>query len=482
MMRRLLTSVASIALLISTTPAPLQAQPMVPPPGPPAAAPAEAYSAEQLDAILAPIALYPDQLLTQVLMASAYPEQVTEAANWAQAQGNQALRGDALAQALAPLPWDPSVKSLVPFPQVLGMMNANPGWVQQLGFAVAVQQDQVLDSIQRLRRQAELAGKLRSTPQQIVRTEQQYIYIEPAQPDVVYVPVYDPRVVYGTWLYPAYPPIYLPPPPGLYIGAALVGGLFFGAGIAIVGGYWGWATPRWHDHYVYVDRGRWEGFYHGRPPPVWGGDRWRPPPPPRYGGGFRPPPFGGGGHLPGGYPGGHPPSGGGGHPPGGYPGGHPPSGGGGHPPSGGGGHPPGGYPGGHPPSGGGGHPLSGGGGHPPGGYPGGHPPSGGGGHPLSGGGGHPPGGYPGGHPPSGGGGHPPSGGGGHPPSGGGGHPPSGGGGHPPSGGGGHPPSGGGGHPPSGGGGHPPSGGGGHPPAGGGGHAPSPSQHKDHDQH
>ena len=145
MMRRLLTSVASIALLISTTPAPLQAQPMVPPPGPPAAAPAEAYSAEQLDAILAPIALYPDQLLTQVLMASAYPEQVTEAANWAQAQGNQALRGDALAQALAPLPWDPSVKSLVPFPQVLGMMNANPGWVQQLGFAVAVQQDQVLE-------------------------------------------------------------------------------------------------------------------------------------------------------------------------------------------------------------------------------------------------------------------------------------------------------------------------------------------------
>jgi len=213
------------------------------------------FSPEQLDAMLAPIALYPDDLLVQTLMAATYPLQIVDAARWLESDGNKALKGDALAQALAPLPWDPSVKSLVPFPQVLEQLNQHLDWTQQVGYAMATQQEDVLDSVQRLRRQAQQAGHLETTAQQVVSTQATVddqgqptpdpaIVIQPADPQVVYVPAYNPAVVYGAWPYPAYPPVYYPPP-AYYPGAALASGIVFAAGVAVVGSLWGWAGAGW---------------------------------------------------------------------------------------------------------------------------------------------------------------------------------------------------------------------------------------------
>ncbi len=274
-------------MLIGTGPVPLRAQ------TPPAAqtADAQGYNVEQLDALLAPIALYPDPLLTQMLMASTYPLQVVAAERWVEDPANKALTGDALAAALEQQAWDPSVKSLVPFPQVLAMMNSKLDWMQDLGYAMSVQQSAVMDSIQRLRRQAQAAGELKTTPQQVVTTQDQdnVIVIAPAQPDVVYVPTYNPTVVYGAWPYPSYPPVYLPPPPAYYPGGALMAGLAFGVGVGIVGGLWGWATPNWGGGSVNVNVNRYNNINVSRPPINNSG--WRPPPgqPGRPGGGYRPP-------------------------------------------------------------------------------------------------------------------------------------------------------------------------------------------------
>ncbi len=218
------------------------------------------FNAEQLDALLAPIALYPDELLTQILMAATYPLQVVEAARWIEDPAHKSLSGDALMKALDPLAWDPSVKSLVPFPQVLTMMNGNLSWMQQLGYAFADQEAAVMDSVQRLRHQAQANDSLQSTPQQVVRTEAQTIIIEPAQPNVVYVPTYNPTVVYGAWPYPAYPPVTLPPPPGYYAGTALAARLAFGAGVAITAGLWGWARPVWGAGQVNVNVNRYNSI------------------------------------------------------------------------------------------------------------------------------------------------------------------------------------------------------------------------------
>jgi hypothetical protein len=252
----MIAAVACGALVIGTIPAPLRAQP-----APPSQTDqAEGYSAEQLDALLAPIALYPDELLTQVLMASVYPLEIVDAARWAENPANKSLTGDALTRALVPVSWDPAVKSLVPFPQVLTMMNSQLDWTQQLGYAMAVQQTDVMASIQRLRRQAQIAGQLKSSEQQVVRTEGQTIVIAPAQPSVVYVPVYNPSVVYGTWPYPAYPPVYYPPPPGYAVGNALLTGLAFGAGVAITASLWGWARPNWGGGYMNVNVNRYNNI------------------------------------------------------------------------------------------------------------------------------------------------------------------------------------------------------------------------------
>ncbi len=189
-----------------TTPAPAK-----PPPtagtAPPSAAPAGApTSKEQLEQLLAPIALYPDSLLSQVLMAATYPADVAEAAKWVKAHPDN--KGDSAVKAVQDQPWDPSVQSLAAFPQILDMMGAQPDWVQKLGDAFLASSKDVLDAVQRLRQKAQQAGNLKSTEQQKViveqepTTQQTVIKVEPAQPETVYVPAYNPTVVYGTWPYP----------------------------------------------------------------------------------------------------------------------------------------------------------------------------------------------------------------------------------------------------------------------------------------
>jgi hypothetical protein len=210
--------------------------------------------------MLAPIALYPDQLLAQVLMAAAFPVQIVQAQRWLDNPARKSLSAAALEKALLTENWDPSVKSLVPFPQVLSMMSAQLDWTQQLGYAMATQQKDVMDSVQRLRRQAQAAGKLQSTAQQKIVTEGPTVVIQPAEPDTVYVPVYNPSVVYGDWPYPSYPPVYYPPPVGYIPGTALAAGLAFGAGVAIVGGLWGVGYPNWRGGNVNVNVNRWNSI------------------------------------------------------------------------------------------------------------------------------------------------------------------------------------------------------------------------------
>lgn len=171
----------------------------------------------QLEQLLAPIALYPDVLLTQVMVAATYPLEVVQASRWLAQGQNATLQGDALAKALEAQPWDPSVKSMVPFPNVLRQMNDQLEWTQALGDAMLAQKQDVLNAVQVLRARAMAVGKLDSGPQQTVTTTQnivaapmtggakvsppsQVIAIEPTQPTQVYVPAYDPGVVYGSWL------------------------------------------------------------------------------------------------------------------------------------------------------------------------------------------------------------------------------------------------------------------------------------------
>jgi hypothetical protein len=264
MPRRWLAILAAVSML-NTTGTPLRAQPAPPPLQQPTET--EQFDVQQIDALLAPIALYPDQLLTQILIASTFPIQIVEASRWIDDPTHKDLSGDALAKALEPLGWDPSVKSLVPFPQVLSQLNNNLEWTQQLGYAFASQQKDVLDSVQRLRRQAQEAGHLQSTSQQVVRTEAQSgqtaqptIVIAPAQPNVVYVPAYSPAAVYGAWPYPAYPPVVAAPAPGYVVGTALLGGLAFGAGVAITASLWGWSSPNWYRGNVNVNVNRWNNI------------------------------------------------------------------------------------------------------------------------------------------------------------------------------------------------------------------------------
>jgi hypothetical protein len=189
----------------------------------------------QLDQLVAPIALYPDSLLAQVLMASTYPLEVVQADRFAKA--NKKLKGDQLKEALAKQDWDASVKELVSTPTVLAMMSDKLDWTQTLGDAVLAQQADVMDAVQRLRAKAQANDKLETTKQQTVtvrqEANQQVIEIEPASPDTVYVPYYDPAVVYGEWSYPEYPPYYYPPPAGYIVGGAIATGLAWGTAYAI---------------------------------------------------------------------------------------------------------------------------------------------------------------------------------------------------------------------------------------------------------
>ena len=200
------------------------------------AAPAGASSApppfttQELDSLLAPIALYPDGLHSQVLMASTYPLEVVQAARWSKA--NPGLSGDDAVKRAGKESWDVSVMSLVAFPNVLEMMNKELEWTQKLGDAFLGQQKEVLAAVQRLRQLAKNNGNLESNQQQVVRTEAQSIIIEPARPETIYVPAYNPTVVYGAWPYPAYPPYYYPGVAAWYPGSALLTGLAWGVGFA----------------------------------------------------------------------------------------------------------------------------------------------------------------------------------------------------------------------------------------------------------
>jgi hypothetical protein len=151
------------------------------------------------------------------------------------------------------------VQSLVAFPQVLATMASKPDWVKQLGNAFLAQPNDVMDSVQRLRKQAHEAGNLKSGEQQKVMVAQNTIQIQPVNPQVVYVPTYNPAYVYGPWLYPAYPPVYLPPPPGYGIATGLAAGLAFGAGIAVTNALWGGFD--WNNHNVNVNAGQRDGLY-----------------------------------------------------------------------------------------------------------------------------------------------------------------------------------------------------------------------------
>ncbi len=215
-------------------------------------APVEApppLSAAQLDSLTAPIALYPDALIAQILTAATYPLEVVEAAHWLEDPANASLKGDALAAALEHEDWDLSVKSLVPFPDTLGMMERNLSWTEQIGDAFLAQQTDVMDSVQRLRQRAVSAGTLKSSPEQIVWNQDDEIVVEPVNPDVVYVPYYNPSVIYGPWPWPGYAPFYFPPPPGIYVsGPAIV----FGVGFSVIRPLWGWSYWSWHRHGLFI--------------------------------------------------------------------------------------------------------------------------------------------------------------------------------------------------------------------------------------
>jgi len=264
-------SLLSLALLFTTWPQNLWAaqdaqQPVSPqdaqPPTPqqdgqtPAEAPPERYTQqtpEQLQQLVAPIALYPDSLVSQILAASTFPEQAVEADRWVEAHPD--LKGEDLGKAVDQQPWDPSVKALTGFPSVLGNMDKNLSWTSSLGDAYYNQQPDVMAAIQVMRQHAQEAGNLKTTPQQTVATQDSDIVIEPADPDVVYVPAYDPWLVYG---YPvvAWPGWY--PYPGIWFGGPYLS-FGFGFGVGWFGGFgWGWGHWGfdWHHGYAVFDHNR----------------------------------------------------------------------------------------------------------------------------------------------------------------------------------------------------------------------------------
>lgn len=208
--------------------------------------PSSLFTREQLAQMLAPIALYPDALLSQVLMAATYPLEVVEADRWV--LRHRGLKGDGLDSALTGQEWDPSVKSLCHFPSVLAQMDKNLSRTTQLGNAFLAQQAEVMDVIQELRSKARELGRLESTPQQRVVVQDQAILIEPVQPAVVYVPYYDPLVVFGPWWYPAYPPwVWFP---GDYPAA----GIGFSAGFFVGPAVVGWTVWDWPGHALAINR------------------------------------------------------------------------------------------------------------------------------------------------------------------------------------------------------------------------------------
>ena len=225
------------------------------------------FTQPELDQMLAPVALYPDPLLTEVLTAATYPLEIVEAARWSQA--NPDLNGTDAVDAADGQNWDPNVKALLAFPDLLQMMSDKIDWTQNLGDAFLGQQAQVMDTVQGLRQRAEASGNLQSGGELRVDNGDGNIDIEPAAPDLVYLPYYDPTVVYGTWWWSAYPPVCWTPWPGYYF----QGAFGYGTGVAIGIGFFHDGFD-WRRHRIDVfDHGRsWRhgtGFAHGAESHVW---------------------------------------------------------------------------------------------------------------------------------------------------------------------------------------------------------------------
>ncbi len=209
----------------------------------------------ELAQLFAPIALYPDAILAQVLMASTYPLDVVQAARWAKT--NPKVTGKALEDAMQKQPWDPSVKSLTAVPTVLQMMSEKLDWTQKLGDAFLAQQADVMNVVQILRARAQAAGTLQNSTQQTVTTKtvsgSNVIIIEQAQPQVIYVPAYNPTIVYGTWYYAAYPPYYWYPP-----GYVATRAVWFTTGVFVGAAIWG--NCNWGRHDVDININRYNSF------------------------------------------------------------------------------------------------------------------------------------------------------------------------------------------------------------------------------
>jgi hypothetical protein len=232
-------AVLCIALLIAFNPYAIAQDPQ--PPLTPVRQSETLLTPDELDSLVAPVALYPDPVLSQVLVASTYPVDIVEAARWL--DENKHMSSKELVAAAAEKPWDASVQALIMLPDVLHRLYSEMRWTTDLGNAFMAQEEEVMDAIQRMRQKASAAGALRSTPQQTVKTvtenNQPFIIIEPASPQVVYVPVYNPVAVWGTPVVP-FPVISYPP----YRGIAAASALSFGAGMA-VGSFWGGGWGGW---------------------------------------------------------------------------------------------------------------------------------------------------------------------------------------------------------------------------------------------
>ena len=218
------------------------------------------YSREELAQMLAPIALYPDSLLSQVLMAATYPVEVVEADRWV--KDHPDLREDELDEALLDQDWDASVKALCHFPSVLALMSERIGETSRIGDAFLAQEEEVMAMVQELRAKARAQGNLTSTSEQRVWADADAIIIEPTDPRVVYVPYYDPVTVYGSWWYPDYPPYYWTP-----AGASLGVGLSFWPGVYFGFSFSNWSRFDWRQRYIHIDSHRRPRYVHH--------DRWR---------------------------------------------------------------------------------------------------------------------------------------------------------------------------------------------------------------
>jgi hypothetical protein len=246
------------------------------------------FTQAELDQMLAPIALYPDSLLAQILMAATYPLEVVQAARWSRA--NSYLAGEDAVRAVEPMDWDPSVKSLVAFPQILDRMDDQLDWTRRLGDAFIAQEWQVMDTIQDLRRRADAAGNLAPGEEMQVVHDDGYLGIEPASPQAIYVPYYDPLIVYGTWWWPAHRPVHWAPWPGHHVRKAYAPRYVWGKAVVFRTGFF-FGSFSWPQRHVVIVHPkpanvivhRQVGVVHSAPAPHNKPVRWKPDPRRRHG-------------------------------------------------------------------------------------------------------------------------------------------------------------------------------------------------------